>query len=74
MQPFNFKTLLTLVLAFVCFLIAYWLFKSQTGFLWMVLRSFVFLIPFIAGAIILNLSPDVKPVISTITKRLGTRF
>lgn len=71
MQPFTLRSLYTLLLAGACFIISYQLFKDQQGFIWMVLRSGVFAIVFVAGTIFLRLTPDVQPVWETIKKRSG---
>lgn len=71
MQPFTIKSLYTLFLAAFCFFIAYVLFHTYTGFIWIVLRSIVFVILFASGTLALKLSPDIIPVLQTIRKRLG---
>ena len=70
MQPFNQKTLFTLLLAGACFIITWYLFKDQQGFGWIVTRSAVFGILFITGMAGMKLSPDLMPVIQTLRKRL----
>jgi O-antigen/teichoic acid export membrane protein len=70
MQPFTLKSLYSIFLAGGCYFICYWLFNEGRGISWMVLRSTIFLILFISGLIYFNLSPDVKPVLSTVRKRL----
>lgn len=71
MQPFTVKTIYTLLLAFAAYLISYSLFKQYQGFIWMILRSGIFIVLFAAGMFGLKLSPDVQPVLLTIKKRLG---
>ncbi|MBD0280392.1 MAG: polysaccharide biosynthesis C-terminal domain-containing protein, partial [Flavisolibacter sp.] len=70
MQPFTYKSILTLALAATGFFIVYYFFHNYTGLLWMVIRSAVFVLLFATGMLLLNLSPDVKPVLQTIRKRL----
>lgn len=70
MQPFTINSLYTVLLAVVCYLVTYFLFSEQTGFITIVLRSAVFIMLFVTGALSLRLSPDVMPVIQTIMKRL----
>ena len=70
MQPFNVKTIYTLLLAAACYIATYLLFREQQGFLWIVVRSVVFVVLFAAGTISLNLSPDLKPVLQTLRNRL----
>jgi O-antigen/teichoic acid export membrane protein len=71
MQPFDAKTLYTVLLAAACFIITLLLFKDYKGLQWMILRSLLFTVAFAAGAIFLKLSPDVMPVWQTVRKRLG---
>ncbi len=71
MQPFSKETVWTLLLAAAAFAICYVLFQAQSGFLWMVLRSAVFVALFAGAIIYFNVSPDVKPVLATLKKRLG---
>ncbi|MFL5787836.1 MAG: polysaccharide biosynthesis C-terminal domain-containing protein [Flavisolibacter sp.] len=73
MQPFNIKTLATLVLAFGIYFIASSMFLTQTGFIWIVMKSLVFIVLFGTGVYVLKLSPDVQPVLITIVKRLRLR-
>lgn len=70
MQPFTINSLYTVLLAVVCYLVTYFLFSDQTGFITIVLRSTIFIILFVTGALTLRLSPDVMPVIQTVMKRL----
>ena len=73
MQPFNWKSLLTIVVAIVAYFVSYWSFNTQTGFIWMVLRSSLFLAIFIPATLLLKLSPDIIPVWNTILKKVGIR-
>lgn len=70
MQPFNAKTIYTLVLSAGVYFICYWLFSNQQGFLWMVLRSSLFVALFATGMFLLRLTPDALPVLITVKKRL----
>jgi hypothetical protein len=71
MQPFDSKTLYTLLLAAVTFFICFILFKDQRGIWWIFLRSFVFIGLFAAGMFSLKLTPDASPVLFTLKKKLG---
>jgi O-antigen/teichoic acid export membrane protein len=71
MQPFNLKSLYTLLLAALGYLICQFLFDTHHGFLWLVVRSIVFIGVFGAGVLLLRLSDDILPVWQTIKKRLG---
>ncbi|MBS1932479.1 MAG: polysaccharide biosynthesis C-terminal domain-containing protein [Bacteroidetes bacterium] len=73
MQPFNAKTFFTLIIGFTGYLICYFLFHQHEGFLWIVLRSLVFIVFYLSVIIFFNLSPDLLPVWATIKKRLGVR-
>jgi hypothetical protein len=70
MQPFTIKSFYTLILAAISYFVAFYLFNSYTGFLWIILRSTVFVLIFAAGTLSLKLSPDILPVLQTIMKRL----
>lgn len=69
--PFTTKTIYTILLAGVCFVICYFAFSNIHGFPGLIARSIVFCILYGVGMIYLNLSPDVMPVWSTIRKRIG---
>jgi O-antigen/teichoic acid export membrane protein len=71
LQPFNAKSVYTIILAAACLGIAYLLFKNKMGFEWLIIRSITFIVLFISGAALLKLSPDLVPVLQTIRKRLG---
>jgi O-antigen/teichoic acid export membrane protein len=71
MQPFTLQSVYTILLGIACYFVAYWLFKNQVGFMWIVLRSAVFMALFGAGVIMLKLTPDLLPVLVTIKKKLG---
>lgn len=73
MQPFNAKTLYTLLLGAICYVICHLLFSEYQGFIWIVLRSTVFVFLYITGAILLKISPDVLPVWQTVTKKVKLR-
>jgi O-antigen/teichoic acid export membrane protein len=70
MQPFDIRSLLTLILSFACYIIVYYLFNTEQGFGWMVARSVTFLVLFATGMFLLRLSPDAMQVLNTIKKRL----
>lgn len=71
MQPFDVKTLYTILLAGITFFICFQLFNDQKGFLWIVLRSAVFVGLFATGMFLLKLTPDALPVLQTVKKKLG---
>ena len=70
MQPFTKKSLYTLLLALAAYLVCHFLFSQYTGFIWLFIRSLVFILIYLTGVIYLRLSPDFLPVLATIRKRL----
>ncbi len=68
--PFTIPTIYTLLLATASYSICYFAFENIHGLSGMILRSSVFVILYGTGILWLNLSPDVKPVLQTIRKRL----
>jgi O-antigen/teichoic acid export membrane protein len=73
MQPFSLKTLYTILSGLGGYLICWFLFDSHNGFIWIILRSFLFILLYIFATIRFNLSPDVLPVWKTIKKRIGIK-
>jgi len=71
MQPFTEKSLYTILLAAACYILCYWLFSDQNGFLWIVVRSLTFLAAYGTGMFLLKLTPDAMPVLLTLKKKLG---
>jgi O-antigen/teichoic acid export membrane protein len=71
MQPFTAKSLYTLALALLSFLIARQLFLHVEGIPWIIARSLVFVLLFLMGMFWLRLSPDVQPVLKTLIKKSG---
>jgi O-antigen/teichoic acid export membrane protein len=70
MQPFTLKSLLAIILAAVCYGICYLLLKDFSGIMWLVIRSLLFLVLFITGTYVLNLSPDLKIVWENLKKKI----
>ncbi|HVG42967.1 MAG TPA: polysaccharide biosynthesis C-terminal domain-containing protein [Chitinophagaceae bacterium] len=70
MQPFTLKTGITILLAIAAYNISYLLFNESTGFLYIILRSIVFLILYAGGTLAFNLSEDVKPVWKSVISKL----
>lgn len=71
--PFTIQSAYTVLLAAACFAVCYFLFLNVHGFEGLVLRSLAFFILYASAVLTLKLSPDVKPVLQTIRKRLKTR-
>jgi O-antigen/teichoic acid export membrane protein len=73
MQPFSAKTVYSILLGAVCFLICYFLFNAYQGIGWIFLRSSVFVLLFVSGVLLLDLSPDVLPVWESVRNRFRKR-
>jgi O-antigen/teichoic acid export membrane protein len=71
--PFTVQSAYTLLLGTICFVICYYLFSNVHGFTGLVLRSLAFILLYATGVIYFRLSPDLKPVLQTISKRLNLR-
>ena len=70
MQPFNIKSLYTVLLGVVCYIICHFLFSEYQGFLWIVIRSSFFVMLYISGVLLLKISPDIGPIWNTVANRL----
>jgi O-antigen/teichoic acid export membrane protein len=68
--PFTIQSLYTILLAGASFVICFYIFKNMSGLIGMTLRSLSFILIYFGGTYFMNLSPDVKPVLETIKKRL----
>jgi O-antigen/teichoic acid export membrane protein len=68
--PFTIKSAYTVLLAAACFTGCYFLFSTIHGLPGLILRTIAFCILFGTGVIYLQLTPDMKPVLQTISKRL----
>jgi O-antigen/teichoic acid export membrane protein len=73
LEPFNIKTLYTIVLGIVCYYCCFFLFRNMHGFIGLMLRSLVFIAIYFAGTLWLNLSADILPVWHTIKSKLGMK-
>jgi O-antigen/teichoic acid export membrane protein len=74
LQPFSYKTGLTLILALSGYYVSYLLFRHIHGFTAMALRSLCFILIYISGTLLLKLSPDVIPVWNTLKKKLAIPY
>lgn len=63
LQPFNSKTLLSLLLAAASYFISYYLFKSMSGWTGIILRSTVFTVLFVTGVFAMKLTPDAMQLV-----------
>lgn len=68
--PFTMQTLYTILLAAACFCICYFMLDEMQGFPGLFIRSLLFIALYATGVIYLRLSPDLKPVMETIRKRI----
>jgi O-antigen/teichoic acid export membrane protein len=73
LQPFTINSLYTVVLAFVCYYICYWLFDDYRGLVWIIIRSTIFLALFASAALLLKLSPDVHQIWSNVLKKFARK-
>ncbi|HVY76413.1 MAG TPA: oligosaccharide flippase family protein [Puia sp.] len=74
MQPFNSRTIFTILLALAGYFGAYLLFHSQQGLISMVLRSLFFIGIYLGGALLFKLSPDIIPVWNTLKKKMPISY
>ncbi len=70
MQPFTLSSFYTLLLSVSCFLITYHIFNGYSGFIWILLRTLIFVALFATGLFVLQLSPDAHQVLGNVRKRL----
>ena len=71
LQPFSRQTVYTLLLGGACFTLSYLLFRDMHSWTGLFARSLFFCATFASGAIYLNLSPDIQPVLQNLKKRVG---
>jgi len=74
LQPFTEKTVYTLILAMAGYFGCYFLFQGMNGFGGIMVRSLVFGLFYTTGVVMLKLTPDLKPVMATVRKKLGLRI
>ncbi|MGH2564203.1 MAG: polysaccharide biosynthesis C-terminal domain-containing protein, partial [Ginsengibacter sp.] len=73
MHPFSYKTVYSIIIALVCFVICYYSFFNFHGFFAMVLKSIVFIALYAGAIIYFDLTPDALPVLASIKKRAGRK-
>jgi O-antigen/teichoic acid export membrane protein len=71
--PFTVQSIYTLLLAAGSYTACYYLFEDIHGLAGLIIRSLVFMIVYVAGVMVLRLSPDTRPVLLTLSKRLKLR-
>jgi O-antigen/teichoic acid export membrane protein len=69
MQPFNVKTIYTILLGIACYTICYFLFNKYMGIEWIIARSLTFILLFGGGVYFLKLTPDLLHVVGSVKKR-----
>ncbi|MDP4132105.1 MAG: oligosaccharide flippase family protein [Bacteroidota bacterium] len=70
MQPFNIRTLFTLVLALSGYYATHLLLEDVHGLTGLILRTLMFIGIYASGALLLKLSPDIIPVWNTLKKKM----
>ena len=70
MQPFNIKTLYTILLGVGCYCIIYLLFNKYQGLGWIMTRSIAFIVLYTAGILYFKPSPDIFHVLDSVKNRL----
>ena len=70
MHPFSIKTFYAILLAVGCYFICYYAFNSLHGFLAIMLKTIVFTALYGGSIIYFDLSPDVLPVLGTLSDKL----
>lgn len=71
LQPFSRQTVYTILLGAACFALSYWLFMDLHSWAGLFARSIFFCVIFSGGAIYMNLSPDIQPVLKNLKSRIG---
>ncbi|MDQ6845806.1 MAG: polysaccharide biosynthesis C-terminal domain-containing protein, partial [Bacteroidota bacterium] len=71
MHPFSIKTLYSIILALISFIICYFAFHNLHGFFAIVLKSIVFIAIYAGTIFYFDLTPDALPVWDTIKRRTG---
>jgi O-antigen/teichoic acid export membrane protein len=69
--PLTIHSLQTVLLAASCYGACYFAFREWHGLAGMFTRSLAFILLYAAGTVYLKLTPDIKPVMQSIKKRLG---
>ena len=69
MQPFNLKTVYSILLAFAAYYFSFYSFNSMNGLTGMILRSLLFSFTMIAGIFYLRLTPDAMQLYDNVMKR-----
>ena len=71
LQPFSRQTIYIILHGAACFGLSYWLFRDLHSWAGLFARSIFFCVVFAGGAIYMNLSPDIQPVLKNLKSRIG---
>ncbi len=74
LQPFTLKTIYAVILGMMAYGVAYWIGQGETGFLWIVLRSFIFCILYMGGILYFELTPDFLMLLNAMKERVRRRI
>lgn len=74
MQPFSLKTLEVILIAALSYTICYYSFDSVDGILGMTLRTFCFATLFIGAVYYRKVTPDLQPIIDSISGRINKKL
>ncbi|RZL44777.1 MAG: polysaccharide biosynthesis protein [Pedobacter sp.] len=74
LQPFSYKTAESILLALVIYSVVYFSMDDIEGLPGLILRSAAFIILYAGAIYYRNISPDVKPIISNLLKRLRLKL
>jgi O-antigen/teichoic acid export membrane protein len=69
LQPFNIKTVLTIIAGIACYTVCYVLYNWYTGIEWIIARTLTFVLLFAAAVHFLRLTPDLLHVIDSVKRR-----
>lgn len=69
LQPFNYKTVFSILLAISAYGVSLFLFSEWNGWMGILLRSGLFAIIFISGIFVLKLTPDAMQLVEVVQKR-----
>jgi O-antigen/teichoic acid export membrane protein len=69
--PLTVQSLYTVLLAGACYGICYFCFRGMHGFPGMFTRSIAFILLYATGVVFMKLTPDIRPVVNSVKKRLG---
>lgn len=70
MQPFTIRSLYTLLLGIFGYAITYYLFRDRQGFIWICVRSLLFVSIYATGIVMLKVTPDIAGILGTVRKKI----